>query len=359
MILCVSIFILFVYIFIYSLLVNSLIKIKEDSFITNKNLPVSIIIAARNEENNIIPLFNALCCQNYSNELTEIIFVDDSSGDSTLALASQLSENKSNIIVIKAANKKLPGKKGALTEGILQSANPYILITDADCLPEPDWIKAFAQKFSEGYDLLFGVAPFIQRNGLVNKMACFENLRTSILTFGLAGLGLPYSAATRSFGFTKEAFNKIGGYSNTTETLSGDDDLLIREAVKHGLKIGTVNSENSKVFSEAKATFKEYLLQKARHTSTSNYYLPKHKALLGAWHLINIFCLLSPVLSGLSSFFWIPFIVKILSDILIVKKYQIKFGCKFSAGDIILHQIIYEMMLVVNYFLSFTRKDKW
>ena len=51
---------------------------------------------------------------------------------------------------------------------------------------------------------------------------------------------MPYCASARSFGFKKSSFEKIKGYSNTVETLSGDDDLLLREAVKNNLKVGAI-----------------------------------------------------------------------------------------------------------------------
>ena len=88
--------------------------------------------------------------------------------------------------------------------------------------------------------MLFGIAPFYQKKNLVNKISCFENLRSSVLSFSMASIGLPYTAAARNFGFSKNAFESLGGYSKTKDTKSGDDDLLLREAVKNKLKIGVV-----------------------------------------------------------------------------------------------------------------------
>ncbi len=58
---------------------------------------------------------------------------------------------------------------------------------------------------------------------------------------------------------------------------SGDDDLLLREAVKNKMKIGVVTESGSFVYSETKKTFSEYFQQKARHTQTSFHYLKKHQ----------------------------------------------------------------------------------
>ena len=114
--------------------------------------------------------------------------------------------------------------------GIEASKFPFILITDADCIVSPQWLKSCAAVFHQGYDFIFGPAPFYPENNFINNVSCYENIRNQFLTFSFANIGLPYSASARNFGFTKEAFQKIGGYKNTTDTLSGDDDLLIKRS---------------------------------------------------------------------------------------------------------------------------------
>ena len=230
--------------------------------------------------------------QNYNKDNYEVIIVDDSSTDNTFNLVNELTSSNKNFTIIKAETKNLSGKKGALQKGIEKVKYNFILITDADCIPQPEWIKISSAKFSEGYDFIFGVAPFYTENSFINNLSCFENIRSSILTFTAAIIGFPYSAAARNFGFKKSSFEKIKGYSNTTETLSGDDDLLLREAVKNKMKIGFITRKESFVYSRTKSTLREYLNQKARHTQTSLHYLTQHKLFLGFWHLLNLFFLI-------------------------------------------------------------------
>src|ERR1039458_5812456 len=114
-----------------------------------------------------------------------------------------------------------------------------------------------------------------------------------MLLFIASKLHLPYSAAARNFGFRKSSFYKIKGYENIQETLSGDDDLLIREAVKNKMRIEYIPNKDAAVYSASKETLKEYLIQRTRHTKTSIYYLPVHKIILGGWHIINLAALFS------------------------------------------------------------------
>jgi len=335
--------------------------IKEDKKCgCNVNNPgFSIVVAAKNEIKNLQGLLDSLGRLDYPKDKYEIIISDDNSDDGSLEWLTAQIKNRSNIKVVSAKEKKLPGKKGALEAGAAIAKFEYILITDADCRPEPNWIKSFACKFSQGYDAVFGAAPFLEGNSFVNKIARFENLRSSILTFALCNVNLPYSAAARSFGYTKSLYNKINGYKNTTDTLSGDDDLFIREALKAGARIGCFAEKGSMVFSKTKSTFKDYFNQKARHTSTSNYYLLKHKIILGLWHLLN----LSAFIFLCAALFYPLALVlpalKFSADILLCSVIQKRFSYNFNFPEMLGLQVIYELNLITNYVFSFMKKGSW
>ena len=320
---------------------------------------ISIIIAAKNEAHNIPSLAASIKGLNYCTNNFEVILVDDESSDDTFQTAIELTKELGNFRIIKVHDKTLPAKKGALTFGISHAENFLILITDADCLIPKEWLKIYSSKFDEGYDFIFGPAPFTEGDSFANKAARFENLRSSILVFAAAKLNIPYSAAARNFGFRKSAFDAIKGFSNTTETLSGDDDLLLREAVKHKMKIGTILNEDAFVFSSTKKSLGEYLTQRARHTKTSLYYLKRHQFILGFWHLLNILMLCSVILVPVNSLFLIPVIIKLAFDVLIVWIEQKKLGCKFKPLEIIPLQIFYEILLIINFAGANFRKDSW
>jgi cellulose synthase/poly-beta-1,6-N-acetylglucosamine synthase-like glycosyltransferase len=325
----------------------------------NEELKISVIVAAKNEETNLQLLIHSLQNQNYSEDNYEIILIDDNSTDSTYNSALESTHSLSNWRIIKADNKKYEGKRGALQIGIEASKFDYLLITDADCQADPDFLNSFSNKFSENFDFIFGVAPFIQNNSFNNKIACFDNLWVHILTFSFANIGLPYSAAARSFGFNKESFNKIEGYKNTTKTISGDDDLLLAEAVKNKLRVGTIINPGAYVYTKAQETFSGFIKQKSRHTSTSNYYSAKVKLVLGLWHILNICMLLSVFLIYFDISFGYLFLVKIISDVFIVKYLMKTFSYNFKFSEIILLQIIYEGLLVVNYIRGSFVRDQW
>ncbi len=348
----IAIFLVYIYIFFK-------FKYKPIEKVSSTNEQISIVIAAKNESQNIPTLIDFLQKQNYNPCNYEVLIVDDNSTDSTFSIATQLTEKLDNYSVLKAHDKVHEGKRGALQIGIEKAKYSNILITDADCKPNPDFLKTYSSKFSKNYDFIFGVAPFIQANSLTNKISCFDNLWVHILTFSFANIKLPYSAAARSFGFKKSSFEKVEGYNNTKETISGDDDLLLREAVKKNLNIGTVINQEAFVFSKSKSTILEFINQKSRHTSTSNYYSLKTKIFLGLWHSLNIFMLLSPLFYLISPIWSVLFFFKLLSDIFIIKLLMKSFGYSFSIFQIIFLQIIYELLIIVNYIKGSFGKPKW
>ncbi len=320
---------------------------------------LSVIIALRNEEKNIDQLINSLSQLNYPEENFEVILVDDNSNDKTFSLIESRIAGKKNYTLIKADQKEFEGKKGALSVGITNAKNNFIVITDADCKPELNWLKAMASKLDAGFDFVFGVAPIESGETLVKKLSAFENLRNTYLTIAAVGLNIPYSAAARSFAFRKKSYERIGGYSKTIETLSGDDDLLLREAVKNKMLIGTLIDPEAFVYSPAPKSFDEYFKQKHRHLQTSFHYLLKQKLFLAFWHLINLLSLLSIFLIFISPVLALPFAVKITYDLFIAIKHQKELGHKFKFYEIIYLQILFEIFLVINFFKSLSGKTEW
>lgn len=327
--------------------------------IKNETPFISVIVAAKNEEKNIHALIKSIDEQNYPKEKYEVIIVDDGSTDNTFNIASNFITDKINFKIIKSVGKKISGKRGALQKGIENSIYNYILITDADCEPQNNWLISFANVFNKGFNFAYGIAPFEQSNNLINKISCYENFRNSILSFAFSKLNLPYTATSRSIGFSKNTFLELNGYFNTIDSISGDDDLLLREAVKNKIQIGLVVNNNSFVFSKTKTNLKDYLNQRARHLTSSSYYLFKQKSILGIWHLINLFSLVSIFLVPINLVFIFPFFVKILFDLFTSIKFQKQFAYKFSLLEIFYLQIFYEIFLIIHFINSKRKNISW
>ena len=359
--LCTVILMTISILFIQFLNQNSETKISTSS----TQIKISIIVAAKNEETNIENLLHSLSKLNYPNNSFEVIVVDDESKDSTADIVQNYIKEFSNFKLISSSGKPYPAKKGALSVGIKKSKFDYILTTDADCVVPPNWLSIASRYFEKGSDIIFGLTPYLceelseKNNNLVNRISSFERFRGQLLTFLFAKLKSPYSAGGGNFGFKKSAFLKIEGYENTLQTLSGDDDLLINEAVKYQLKITPILNSDFFVKTDSPKTWKEYFKQRARHTATSIYYRKEIQTTLALWHFSNIIILFSPLGLIINWIFIIPIIIKLTIDILITKYLSKSFDYSFNFLSIIPLQIFYELLLIIHFINSFTRKKKW
>ncbi len=322
-------------------------------------IKISIITAAKNEISVIEKFIYAVKSIRYPEINFELIIVDDNSTDDTFKTAAEFIKDESNFRIIKTESKTLSGKRGSLLKGIEQATFPFVAVTDADCIPSSGWLKSYSAMFEKKYDIVFGPSPFYQEKSIINNISCIENLKTQYLSFSLAVMGLPYTAGARNMGFSKKSFFRIGGYINTQDTLSGDDDLLLREAIRNKLRIKAFYDKNAFVYSSTKRTLKEYLNQKARHTQSSLHYLLRNKIILAVWHLLNLFMLLSLILAFINIHFIWLFTIKMITDIVVLLYTQRKFGYNFNLFEIFYLDIVYEIFIVINFFNAIFRKIEW
>lgn len=341
------------------LLYLSLNRSEEDTITNDSLLEISVIVAAKNEENNVAALINSLQALDYPSNKYEVIFVDDNSDDDTYEVVRKLITGIQNYKLTRAENKILPAKKGALQVGLLSARYNFIVTTDADCIVQPQWLKYISNKFMSGFDIVFGISTYIKDNNFTNLAARYFNFRSHILIFGFANLGMPYSAFGANFGYNKSSFSDKTLYVNNQDTLSGDDDLLLKEAVRSKKSIGFTTNLDAAVYTKSKSLFPDFIKQKSRHTSTSLHYLLRHKIILSLWHVPNVLAILLLPLGFYESYFLLPFLMKIILDLLLHNRFQEKFGYRFGLPEVLISLIIYEFILVIAFFNSFSFKKRW
>lgn len=295
----------------------------------NEFEPASVIVAFKDEKKNLPDLIQTLNGQSIDKNLIEIILVDDYSTDGSFELATNLVNNQTNFKIIK--NKYTAGKKNSLQTGIEEAKNDILIFTDADCLPNKDWIKTILQNFDFETDVICGFSPFISTSTFVNKLCRYENFFTSILMSSLYNVGLPYMAFGRNFAYRKSLFHKLGGFNKIEHSLSGDDDLFFQIAMKSGARAKLLYEPKTLVFSKCNYTFNEFFRRKSRHISASKFYSIDIKAPLSVIYggniLFNIF-LIPSILSldlFLVSFIFFNWSIKVLAISFLTREMKIKF----------------------------------
>ena len=122
-----------------------------------------MVIPAYNEEANIPSLIQHLTMQKYPDDLLEIIFVDDRSGDKTYELLSKnrISNFSVKLLRIKETPSDFAPKKYAITQAVSQASGDILLFTDADGRPGPNWVSTMVSHFSTETGMVLGYAPYI------------------------------------------------------------------------------------------------------------------------------------------------------------------------------------------------------
>jgi len=265
--------------------------------IDDVEMPISIIVAAHDELDNLKELVPLLLAQEYPK--FEVIIVEDRCNDETFDYLREESKKDDRLRIVRIASKPdhVNGKKFALTLGIKAAVNDWVLLTDADCRPSSSyWVKEMSRACGEGKDLVLGYSPYQRGKGFLNSFIRYESLLAAIQFIGLAILGRPYMGVGRNLAYKKSLFLKSKGFHDHLGVTGGDDDLFVNQHATSG-NTSVVLGENSIVTSIPKNSWAEFYMQKVRHLSVGKHYKASDKILLGLFSasLILTWSLLVPV----------------------------------------------------------------
>ena len=263
----------------------------------SQRLPVSVIVCAKNEAENVKEYFPLLINQNYPE--FEIVLIDDASSDETLDLFEEYEKQYSNVKLVKVQNNETfwGNKKYALTLGIKVAKHKHLLFIDADCKPaSPEWISSMSMNFTPKKTIVLGYGAYNKVKGsFLNKIIRFETLMTAVQYFSWAKMGAPYMGVGRNLAYKSDEFYKVNGFIDHMKIRSGDDDLFINQAsTKENTTICI--EPNSFTYSDAKTNFSDWFNQKRRHISTAKYYKAFDQFQLGLFYFTQLFTIILGIL---------------------------------------------------------------
>jgi cellulose synthase/poly-beta-1,6-N-acetylglucosamine synthase-like glycosyltransferase len=190
------------------------------------NIFVSVTIAARNEENTILNLLQALSSQTYRN--FEIIIIDDHSTDNT---AQVIRENNFINCTVITLNKNESGKKAAISSAINLSKGALILATDADCIPERKWIETMVSFYnSEQAEFIIGPVKQIASKNFFQQLFSLDFLSLQAVGAGAAEMKIPFLCNGANLAFSKKTWINISEEIGKKYS-SGDDIFLLHNAI--------------------------------------------------------------------------------------------------------------------------------
>ena len=336
----------------YLILFRKLAVYKAPTKTNSIEQPVSIIICARDEASNLVKNLPGILVQDYRTT-HEIILVNDNSTDESKYIVDEFKKSFKNInhIELTQEAKLISGKKFPLSMGIKSAKYETLILTDADCVPASEfWVQKVQDTYDDGIEIVLGYGAYHKQPTLLNKLIRFETFHTALQYFSYALAGMPYMGVGRNLSYKREVFMKNKGFSSINMIPSGDDDLFINKVATKTNTAIMIEPE-SHTLSEAKKTWREWMRQKYRHYTTSKYYKPKHKFLLGLYALT--LGLLYPffVASAVLYIWWIP--VSILGFKLLVQGIILyKSMKKLNESDLWPMYILFDIWMFFYYIIS-------
>lgn len=247
-------------------------ELKLDS----KSIPgISVVVAARNEAENLKRLIPELLKQDYP--CFELIVVNDRSSDQTERVIKQFQDSDARIRYSATPQEEFSGmffgKKLALSIGIKTASYENLLFIDADCLPSSEqWISKVAPQFEEA-NMLVMLGMYQQTGGFLNQMQCFESFRIALNAGAFTSRNRAFMSVGRNFAYRKSVFYQLNGFSQHIQLRSGDDDLFLQDYQnQNNSRIKTFYQAEAKTISIAESTFRDWFNQKRRHVSTAARY---------------------------------------------------------------------------------------
>jgi chlorobactene glucosyltransferase len=192
---------------------------------------VSVIIPARNEEDNIEKCLLSVLAQDYSN--FEVVAVDDNSEDRTLEIMKNIKtkqefSEKLKIISLSAKPDDWLGKTWASQQGYMNSGGDIVLFTDADSIFESRYTIELTvrQMLLDKLDALTGV-PYLPVKDFWSKVVMpVWNLYSEIFDHGIADANDPESEVAFVMGsffmVKKDVFKQIGTYRSVRDEIQED-----------------------------------------------------------------------------------------------------------------------------------------
>ncbi|MCL4281067.1 MAG: glycosyltransferase [Flavobacteriales bacterium] len=244
------------------------------------DLPVSVVVCARNESLALQRLIPLLMDQDHRE--FEVIVVNDRSDDDTWEVLQWMRPEYPRLkpVNIQADEKFSYGKKIALGVGVRSAKYPHVLVTDADCLPVGrDWVSLMAAGFKEGRQIVIGHSPYERQPGLTSLLERYDGFSKAVQYIAFAQAGLPYMGVGRNMAFTSDLFFGAKGQHRHRQLMSGDDDLFINEVARAN---NTAAMADGRSYMTTRATpdLATWFRRKRRHYTTARFYRFGHQLLL-------------------------------------------------------------------------------
>ncbi len=242
----------------------------------------SVLIPARNEEENIRACLLTVLQQNYPADLFEVIVINDHSTDETEKRVRELQHSYPNLQLLNLKDllgeKQLNAyKKKAIELAIAESKGDWIVTTDADCTVTANWLLLY-DNYIQLKNPAFVAAPvmFTDNPSFLGKFQLLDFISLQGITAAAVSAGYHTMCNGANIAYQKTVFYEVGQFKGIDHLASGDDMLLMYKIKqKYPNRLGYVFSRDAIVQTAPMPDWKSFLNQRIRWASKADQYQDK------------------------------------------------------------------------------------
>lgn len=188
-----------------------------------QKIKISVVIAAFNEEESIAKCIKAVRNQTFPKEKYEILVVDNNSTDKTAEIIKKLG---ATFIFYDLKQ----GAAAAKHFGVQEAKGEIIAITDADSIPDANWLETINRLMQNKSLMCIGGTILSTEDAFVNFLYIILDFIARVnQLFGISLIGGPNMAVR------KNAFMEIGGFDMSLKT-SDDWEFVLRIQKRFGIR---------------------------------------------------------------------------------------------------------------------------
>ena len=277
----------------------------------------TVIIPARNEAATIARLLEALQTQQYPQELYDCIVVDDESEDDTARVVGRFPRVQ---LIQPGTATTLAHKKRAIAAGVAAAKREWIVCTDADCVPGPQWLATLADCIRTRQPV-FIVAPVHIPAGS-SGVQIFQSIDFMLMQ-GITGATVSANRLTLCNGanlaYRKEVFAEVNGFAGVDQIASGDDMLLLYKIWRqYPDRISYLGAEQAIVKTDPVPGWPAFFRQRLRWASKARAYEDRRIfPLLLLVYLVNLSFPLLLIAGFRNRHYWIALGIGLLLKLLV------------------------------------------
>ena len=339
-------------------------KEKKNKIHFNSNyLPVSVVIYARNDNDNLQKNLFFFLEQEYP-AYFEVIVITENSTAETDQIISELKQKYKHLKItfVPYEIKMIIPRKLALTLGVKAATSDWVVFANIDSMPEDKhWLKQIARNFLPETDFVFAYTSIFKSKKIYNKIVTYDTFFSQAKLLGYTLRKKTVSGMASNLAMRKSVFMNNKGFKNILTLSQGDVEIIANHyARKQNTRVETTT--DSVIWLNAKKSFAEWFRNREtqlftmwQFRFTSIWRLNTEKFFRFVFYMAFVACMIfgNYITMAAAGFM---FIARFITQCMTVNFSSKHFGGQRYYVSIILFDIL--LPLIDLYILIFRRKPK-